>query len=450
MTAVENLSREEIAWRLPQYGIDAGVRELCRSLLPEIEAALRGRLAARFLAICDLRPELRPLWAARGDAIVGAEVRHIRELFTATFGDAYAASMDATVDIGIATTLGARTRATALEQALLIATEAIAKRYSLRARASTAAMNAVMRLFFFDLNSYIAIDSRRVRAALSARERRLAEASARFEAEAAAMRERLAGAADSLAGAAVNVVAQVERARDDAAGSERATEDAAIGISSTAAAAEQLSSTINAIDASTVDNLAATAQSLAAVDMVEQAMRTLAEASDRIGSVVGVIARIAGQTNLLALNATIEAARAGEAGRGFAVVAQEVKALAEQTSQATAEISAQIAQVQNATRTGVERVTEIASIVSSVSRANEAIARAIREQSGVTAEIARAAADASRQSQLILTAARGFSLTLEGTLVAGQDVSQAARVVRAQSDALAESARTFVGSIGAA
>jgi len=69
---------------------------------------------------------------------------------------------------------------------------------------------------------------------------------------------------------------------------------------------------------------------------------------DQISHLAENIAGIADQTNLLALNAAIEAARAGEQGRGFAVVAEEVRKLAEDSSQAVASIQALTRQVQEA------------------------------------------------------------------------------------------------------
>ncbi len=80
-------------------------------------------------------------------------------------------------------------------------------------------------------------------------------------------------------------------------------------------------------------------QSEGASATVASRMQELIEHTEKMNSIVELINSVTSQTSLLSLNASIEAARAGEAGRGFAVVAGEISSLANQTSDATVNIT---------------------------------------------------------------------------------------------------------------
>jgi methyl-accepting chemotaxis protein len=165
----------------------------------------------------------------------------------------------------------------------------------------------------------------------------------------------------------------------------------------------ELSEHGRALVARTTDEITATA---GLVREAAMQVASLSERSEQIGEVVKVIKDIADQTNLLALNAAIEAARAGEQGRGFAVVADEVRKLAERTSQATVDIGRMIVEVQTETRaavTGMKTSAErVDGGVALVQDAADSLA-AIRTAAGETDQKAREIVDAMQEQ----TAASG-------------------------------------------
>ena len=119
-----------------------------------------------------------------------------------------------------------------------------------------------------------------------------------------------------------------------------------------------------------------------------QQIEVLDQAAGEIGNVTRLISDIAFQTNLLALNAAIEAARAGKAGLGFGIVANQVKDLADKTSEATSEISSKISGIQQTTAESVESIGRISKVIGDVTTVSASIAQAVEDQTQTAGTIA--------------------------------------------------------------
>ncbi|WP_220033689.1 methyl-accepting chemotaxis protein [Rhodobacter viridis] len=179
------------------------------------------------------------------------------------------------------------------------------------------------------------------------------------------------------------------------------TERQAATLAETVTALDQLTSSIGAASASIseADQVVERARigaegSGRVVQQAVSAMGEIADSSQKISRIIGVIEDIAFQTNLLALNAGVEAARAGEAGRGFAVVASEVRALAQRSSAAAQEISTLITASSDHVQVGVDLVGQtgqaldgILVSVNDIAGRVSRIAASAREQSSGLSEI---------------------------------------------------------------
>ncbi|HCR95153.1 MAG TPA: chemotaxis protein, partial [Oceanicaulis sp.] len=134
------------------------------------------------------------------------------------------------------------------------------------------------------------------------------------------------------------------------------------------------------------------------VSAMQDQVRVLLDALNRVGDMSDAIERIASQTNLLALNATIEAARAGEAGRGFAVVAGEVKALAGETANATLTIQGLLTEIRGESDALVNLGRTAAGAGDQVSESTTQLSALVHGMSdsvsGMSASSAAAASDA--------------------------------------------------------
>lgn len=212
------------------------------------------------------------------------------------------------------------------------------------------------------------------------------------------------------------------------------------GATDQSAAVEQLTATIEGISRQVNHNAKNTVNASDKVNNIvsrimdsniqmQKMMGAMAEISSRsreIGEIVKTIDEIAEQTNLLSLNASIEAARAGEAGRGFAVVANEVKGLAEQSSQSVNNTTILVDNCINAISVGTRLAEETADILIKIAEDAKEITSVVDEISNETQGQAEAVNQITLGMEQISEVIQSNSAAADETAASGESIARLA------------------------
>jgi len=167
---------------------------------------------------------------------------------------------------------------------------------------------------------------------------------------------------------------------------------------------------------------------------MQQTINNLEKESAVIGNVVKAITDIAEQTNLLALNAAIEAARAGEEGRGFAVVAEEVRKLAEGTSEAALRTYDLINNIQNGTREVVIRMDPLRETIEQQIQIVYDSEQILQKMNADVGNISEETREIARVSQTINQSMDGIYKSLEKIAGSSMETAAASQQVLASID----------------
>jgi methyl-accepting chemotaxis protein len=170
------------------------------------------------------------------------------------------------------------------------------------------------------------------------------------------------------------------------------------------------------------------------VESIAENILALSEQTQQIGEIIATVGDIATQSNMLALNASVEAARAGEHGKGFAVVAAEVRNLAEQSRQATAQVREILLDIQGginatvmATEEGIKVVDQGVGLAAGTRAAIEQLAGVIDESSQAAMQMVAGGQQQASGVEQIALAMQNINQATQQSLASTRQAEKAAQ-----------------------
>jgi methyl-accepting chemotaxis protein len=218
-------------------------------------------------------------------------------------------------------------------------------------------------------------------------------------------------------------------------------------IQSVSAATQEMSASVNDITFQMNESTSVITETVDTTNKTDSTTKNLEEASGKISEIVGIIQTIAEQINLLALNATIEASRAGAAGKGFAVVAGEVKSLANQTKNATVNISEHVDNIRLVTGDVIKAMSAIKSSIGKVETSSSSVSGALTQQKATTSEIALNMENAASRTARIVENITQVMNASSGAKQSSEELQKAVAILSEQGGRLEHEISTFLKEI---
>ncbi len=445
-TVAANDGRDDIKVKHTFYLLDGATLSDLADAWKLVEPDMAA-IIARFYAHAGRFPFLAEKVANQVDRLSKAQLRHWQALFSGRFDETYVASARAIglahVRAGLEPGWYIGGYATILDGII----ESIGRRNRFRPARTARLIAAVSRVVMLDMDTAITVYHEEMLNGAEARRRELQAAVEDFEAKLGQALAAVGAAATKLRTSSNDLAATAKGNAEKASNVVRIADETRSTSGDGAAAVDQMTAAISAISAHAGRSVAAAEKAVADAEHANGSVHGLAEAAERIGSVVGLISDIAAQTNLLALNATIEAARAGDAGKGFGVVATEVKSLASQTAKATEEISKQIEAIQEATQRAVQDIEGIGSTIGELATGAKAIAQSVSAQEQAARKITLTVQATATNANAVSAAVVHIREANDKTLATARDVADTAIDLVDAEQRVADDTRKFFAKV---